>query len=545
MKMFRVHSLLDNFLKSLFRQLGKKIARYPVVFLIIPLGLSSILSTGMLKVKYLSDPDHLLTPVNGEGRKEKALAEKFFPTNFSDFDFPRSTKFGLYGYVMVTSKNGHSILQPQIWAEVKQLQDIIVNMKIEHEKTEYQYKDICAKWDGDCYTNSLLSFADTFAVLSQGVFRDSVTTYYRNYSEKISFEVANNITRLSLETSKDIIDNVERIKLLTNKTLEDIRSNLDVISSALDGFNDLTSELVSSYKTHLEPSFHGINLPAYFGGITLRNKSLDQVDICQMIAFLRGERNQTNPIPCTHPLEMYSAVMDFYQHTEKEVFSSKFIIEKINQDLKKALRQLNFRRSAKQFIGLLTNVSTSLEDFAFRVQDLVGDSNSSIDINQLLEAEAVLIGGLIDSDMYPEVGVLWENEFLKLIDDVGPSFSSISVSPVVSNSLKFEMIESVQMIKPILASNTLLMILFCMAICFTKDITSSKPWVGFAGVVSTLLACFASYGGLVYLGAAFTNFNYGAIFVLIGVGEFYPSIIFLLTEILDIFLSDRQNRWKI
>ena len=422
---------------------------------------------------------------------------------------------------MVTSTSGHSILQPQIWAEVKQLQDIIVNMKITHGDQQYQYKDICAKWNGECYTNSLLSFADTFAVLSKGVFRDSVATYYRNYSEKISFEVANNITRLSLETSKDIIDNVEKIKLLTNKTLEDIRSNLDVISSALDGFNDLTSELVSTYKTHLEPSFHGINLPAYFGGITLRNQSLDQVDICQMIAFLRG--NQTN-IPCTHPLEMYSAVMDFYQHTENEVFSSKLIIEKINHDFKKALQQLNFRNSAKQFIGLLTNVSTSLEDFAFRVQDLVGDSNSSIDINQMLEAEAVLIGGLLDSDMYPEVGVLWENEFLKVIDEVGPSFSSITVSPVVSNSLKFEMIESVQIIKPILASNTLLMILFCMAICFTKDITSSKPWVGFAGVVSTLLACFASYGGLVYLGAAFTNFNYGAIFVLIGVGEFHPPV---------------------
>ena len=519
MKMFRLHNLLDNFLKETFRKLGKKIARYPVAFLIIPLGLSCLLSTGMLQVEYLSDPDHLLTPVNGEGRKEKSIAETFFPTNFSDFDFPRSTKFGLYGYVMVTSRNGHSILQPQIWSEVKQLQDIIVNMKINHNNSQYQYEDICAKWNGECYTNSLLSVADTFSVLSQGVFSDSVETYYRNFSEKISFEVANDITRLSLETSKDIIENVEKIKLLTNQTLDNIRSNLDVISSALDGFNDLTSELVSSYKTHLQPSFQKINLPAYFGGITLRNKSLDQVDICEMISFLRGERNQTEPMPCTHPVELYSAVMDFYQHTEKEVFSSQLLVEKLNHDVKSALQQLNLRTSASQFIGLLTNVSTSLEDFAVRIQDLVGDSNSTIDINQLLEAEAVLIGGLLDSDMYPELGVMWENEFLRVIDEVGPSFSSITVSPVVSNSLRFEMIESVQMLKPILASNTLLMILFCMAICFTKDITSSKPWVGFAGVVSTLLACFASYGGLVYLGAAFTNFNYGAIFVLIGVGK--------------------------
>ena len=81
------------------------------------------------------------------------------------------------------------------------------------------------------------------------------------------------------------------------------------------------------------------------------------------------------------------------------------------------------------------------------------------------------------------------------------------------------MIESVGMIKPILAINTIVMILFTMSICFTKDITTSKPWVGFAGVISTVMASFAAYGGLVYIGASFTNFNFGAIFVLIGVGE--------------------------
>ena len=165
--MFRLHNLLDNFLKMSFRRLGKKIARYPVLFLIIPMGLSCLLSTGMLQVEYLSDPDHLLTPVNGEGRKEKSIAEKYFPTNFSDFDFPRSTKFGLYGYVMVTSRNGQSILQPQIWSEVKQLQDMIVNMKIDHNNSQYQYKDICAKWNGECYTNNLLSLADTFSNISK------------------------------------------------------------------------------------------------------------------------------------------------------------------------------------------------------------------------------------------------------------------------------------------------------------------------------------------------------------------------------------------
>jgi len=418
---------------------------------------------------------------------------------------------------MVTAKNGNSILQPQIWSEIRKLQNIIVDITVEHEGVEYKYEDLCAKWGGECYTNSLLSFADTFAVLSKGVFRESVENYYRTYSDKFGFDVANNITKLSLETSKDIIDGVEKIKLLTNQTLEDIKVNLDVISSAVDGFSDLTNDLLVKYKTHLEPSFEGINLPAYFGGITLKNKSIETFDICEIISFMKGDKNNTNSIPCTHPLEIYSAITDFYQHSENDVFSSKLILEKINREIKQALQQLNLRQSATTLFGLLTNVSLSLEDFAFQVQELVGDSDT-IDINKMLEAEAVLIGGLLDSDMYPMAGEKWENKFLEIIDKLAPSFTTIDVAPLVSNSLKFEMIESVARIKPILATNIVLMVLFCMAICFTKDITTSKPWVGFAGVVSTLLATGASFGFLVYVGAEFTNFNYGAIFILIGIG---------------------------
>ena len=47
-----------------------------------------------------------------------------------------------------------------------------------------------------------------------------------------------------------------------------------------------------------------------------------------------------------------------------------------------------------------------------------------------------------------------------------------------------------------------------------------QPWVGLAGVVSTLLATFSAFGLLVFLGAEFTNFNYGAIFIMIGIGRF-------------------------
>ena len=89
-----------------------------------------------------------------------------------------------------------------MWAEVKRLQDIIVGLRVEHGGREYGYQDICAKWNGQCYTNSLLSFADTFAVLSKGVFKDSVENYYRNYSEKLTSIQVDNGVKILIKTDQ-------------------------------------------------------------------------------------------------------------------------------------------------------------------------------------------------------------------------------------------------------------------------------------------------------------------------------------------------------
>ena len=51
--------------------------------------------------------------------------------------------------------------------------------------------------------------------------------------------------------------------------------------------------------------------------------------------------------------------------------------------------------------------------YFFHIVFCYKDSNTTLDINNVVEAEAVLIGGLLDSDMYPVIGEKWENEFLR------------------------------------------------------------------------------------------------------------------------------------
>ena len=179
-------SKVDAWLKGLFGSFGRYVALHKTWFLICPVVVSILLGIGMIRVEYSSDPDHLLTPVNGEGRQEKLIAEKFFPTNYSNFDASRSIKFGYYGYVMVTGLDGKSILDPEVWTEVRTIQEEILNLEVEFNNRRYMYKDICARWNNECYTNSLLSVADTFAVLSRGIFRKFFSSKFEHFSRFIN-----------------------------------------------------------------------------------------------------------------------------------------------------------------------------------------------------------------------------------------------------------------------------------------------------------------------------------------------------------------------
>ena len=50
LRMFRRHSLLDSALKEVFRRLGRLVGRHPLLFLVVPMVASTILSTGMFQV---------------------------------------------------------------------------------------------------------------------------------------------------------------------------------------------------------------------------------------------------------------------------------------------------------------------------------------------------------------------------------------------------------------------------------------------------------------------------------------------------------------
>jgi patched domain-containing protein len=67
-------------------------------------------------------------------------------------------KIGRFGRVIITSKDeGNNLLKTSVWKELRQLDDIIQNTTVEYDGETFSYHEICAMWEGECFTNDILN----------------------------------------------------------------------------------------------------------------------------------------------------------------------------------------------------------------------------------------------------------------------------------------------------------------------------------------------------------------------------------------------------
>ena len=60
------------------------------------------------------------------------------------------SRVGKFGRVIVTAVDGGSLLRTAIWDQIVQLEAAVLAITVEHEGMQFQYQDVCAKWDGRC-----------------------------------------------------------------------------------------------------------------------------------------------------------------------------------------------------------------------------------------------------------------------------------------------------------------------------------------------------------------------------------------------------------
>ncbi|KAJ8914567.1 hypothetical protein NQ315_010031 [Exocentrus adspersus] len=151
--------IVDDYLNKSFYKLGLVVGKHPGYFLIVPVLITILGMTGYQRIHNNIDPEYLFSPVNGEGKYERAVVESFFKVNYSSrFDVARITRAGRWGRVIVTTKDGDkNMLRVAVWNELKLLDELIQNMTVFYDDEYFIYRDICAKWLNDCFQNDILN----------------------------------------------------------------------------------------------------------------------------------------------------------------------------------------------------------------------------------------------------------------------------------------------------------------------------------------------------------------------------------------------------
>lgn len=88
---------VDDILNKAFFRLGSLVGNHPGYFIIVPILLTIVFLTGYQQLHYNIDPEYLFSPINGEGKLERKIAEDLFKVNYtSRFNVARITRAGMF-----------------------------------------------------------------------------------------------------------------------------------------------------------------------------------------------------------------------------------------------------------------------------------------------------------------------------------------------------------------------------------------------------------------------------------------------------------------
>ncbi|XP_068942224.1 patched domain-containing protein 3 [Petaurus breviceps papuanus] len=146
-------------LSLLFRRLGCVVAKYPWVFLMLPVMLSAALGSGFmfLEQRKTDNIEEQFTPVGGPAKGERSLAQEYFPTNDSwRFSESRLTTEGSFASLLVV--NTLDLLTPPAWEEIRLLDSSVRNLSMkDSEGVSFTYESLCARTLSGCsLSNPLL-----------------------------------------------------------------------------------------------------------------------------------------------------------------------------------------------------------------------------------------------------------------------------------------------------------------------------------------------------------------------------------------------------
>lgn len=76
---------------------------------------------------------------------------------------------GRFGRVIIISKDDDkNLLRKSVFQELRKLDEIIQNMTVTYEGETFTFRDVCARWEGDCYLNDILNLDSIIEDVERG-----------------------------------------------------------------------------------------------------------------------------------------------------------------------------------------------------------------------------------------------------------------------------------------------------------------------------------------------------------------------------------------
>ncbi|XP_023235030.1 patched domain-containing protein 3-like isoform X2 [Centruroides sculpturatus] len=115
-----------------------------------------------------------------------------------------------------------------------------------------------------------------------------------------------------------------------------------------------------------------------------------------------------------------------------------------------------------------------------------------------------------------EISTLWEENFLKLLNEVELDYVKFSVFTGKTNEEEFNKLTIYNI--PILIISQIFMCSFSVFTCMTRSCVTSKPWIGIAAYLASILGTVAAFGILLLFGMEYIDFNVAVPLLVLGIG---------------------------
>ena len=144
---------VENFFGNMFAFHGKIVAKYPLVFIIVPIVTCGLLGLGLFNLQYDINLENLYTPIDSLAWKDQAHLLHLFPDHMDeDFYSHQQVIHPTFGEVIIRPKGqGKSdVLSPDVRNEILQLYSMITNISVLWKGKWHGYQEVCSRRNSQC-----------------------------------------------------------------------------------------------------------------------------------------------------------------------------------------------------------------------------------------------------------------------------------------------------------------------------------------------------------------------------------------------------------